>query len=154
MTLNNRNRTISSGALLGGHSESSGIHDRHDQISLDLKAPSAPTTPRMTRDISTKTLPRNSKIMWQQPRSRPQSYAEPGEGMIKLEKEASSKSSTNIGGGGGDTSRNPSQSQQRRQPSRYRHRTERGRREKRDGSKSRDGGRSRSRGRSSDRQRR
>merc|ERR1719410_1608117 len=118
MTLNNRNRTISSGALLGGHSESSGIHDRHDQISLDLKAPSAPTTPRMTRDISTKTLPRNPTQSQQ--RRQPSRYRHRTE-RGRREKRDGSKSRD------GDTSRNPSQSQQRRQPSRYRHRTERGR---------------------------
>ena len=57
--------------------------------------PSAPTTPRMSRNennTSTRTLPRNSKILWQEPRSRPQSYAEPGEGMKTIELEAASKS--------------------------------------------------------------
>ena len=134
---------------------SSGLND--DRISLDMKAPSAPTTPRMTRDISTKTLPRNSKIMWQKPRSRPQSYAEPGEGGILIGTYANgSKSSSNIQTGTGEAqgTHRENSTQQCRQPSRYRHRTERGRREKRDGSRSRDqGGRSRSRGRSGERRR-
>ena len=62
-------------------------------------APSAPTTPRMTRDGSTKTLPRNSKILWQQPRSRPESYAEPGEGGKEIESIAASRSSSNLNQG-------------------------------------------------------
>ena len=136
---------------LGTQSTTSAMND--DRLSLDMKAPSAPTTPRMTRDISTKTLPRNSKIMWQKPRSRPQSYAEPGEGGVLIATYAGSKSSSNIQDQGQDAHKS-SNTQQRRQPSRYRHRTERGRREKRDGSRSHDqGGRSRSRGRSGERRR-
>ena len=135
---------------LGTQSTSSAMND--DRLSLDMKAPSAPTTPRMTRDISTKTLPRNSKIMWQKPRSRPQSYAEPGEGGVLIATYAGSKSSSNIQDQGQDAHKS-SNTQQRRQPSRYRHRTERGRREKRDGSRSHDQGRSRSRGRSGERRR-
>jgi len=136
----------------GQSHRSPGLND--DRISLDMKAPSAPTTPRMTRDISTKTLPRNSKIMWQKPRSRPQSYAEPGEGGVLIGTYANgSKSSSNIQAGAGEADTHKNSTQQRRQPSRYRHRTERGRREKRDGrDRSRDqGGRSRSRGRSGER---
>ena len=93
-------------------------------------------------NTSTRTLPRNSKILWQEPRSRPQSYAEPGDGVKEIEMEAASKSSSNIH----QTDSRAGNTQQRRQPSRYRHRTERGRRERREGSKNRDG-RSRSRGR-------
>ena len=143
-------RGKSTNALISAQSHGSGLNE--DRISLDNKAPSAPTTPRMTRDISTKTLPRNSKIMWQKPRSRPQSYAEPGEGGILVGTYAGSKSSSNIQTE--TTTQEQKSTQQRRQPSRYRHRTERGRREKRDGSRSRDhGGRSRSRGRSGERRR-
>ena len=53
----------------------------------------------MTRDGSTKTLPRNSKILWQQPRSRPESYAEPGEGGKEIESIAASRSSSNLNQG-------------------------------------------------------
>ena len=113
----------------------------------------------MTREGSTKTLPRNSKILWQQPRSRPESYAEPGDGGKEIESIAASRSSSNINQG--MTSYNKLYSaflayfdkvvgQQRRQPSRYRHRTERGRRERRE-NESRRSGRSRSRGKSEER---